>query len=246
MQDRYVGDVGDFGKLSLLRRLVSSPRQPLSLGVHWCMFPDESHNADGRHIAYLEDVAFRKLDPVVHATLHELVSQKRRSVAELAKSAIFEPGSRHFLSRLPMRDRAAERHEERRLWARAALDALRGCDLVFLDPDNGIEAASVPPTSPKAGKYVFWPEIEAFWQAGHSLVVYHHANRTAPVQQQVDHLRAKFHARLGVSASIHPLVYRRGSCRTFWVIAQAKHAPLVHAQVQTLLTGGWEKHFRMG
>src|SRR5829696_4979011 len=49
MQDRYVGDVGDFGKYGLLRTLGAG----LSLGVVWYLVPNESHNADGKHTSYL-------------------------------------------------------------------------------------------------------------------------------------------------------------------------------------------------
>ena len=49
MQNRYAGDVGDFGKLGLLRGLTSSQ---LDIGVNWYLTPDESHNANGKHIGY--------------------------------------------------------------------------------------------------------------------------------------------------------------------------------------------------
>src|SRR5262245_23607340 len=55
MQDRYVADIGDFGKYGLLRALVS-PRgtsKSLTLAILWYLVPDESHNNDGRHITYL-------------------------------------------------------------------------------------------------------------------------------------------------------------------------------------------------
>lgn len=51
MQNRYVGDIGDFGKLGLLRQLSKTG---LSVGVNWYLTPDETHNGDGRHIGYLE------------------------------------------------------------------------------------------------------------------------------------------------------------------------------------------------
>ena len=50
MQNRYVGDIGDFGKLGLLRALSS---KGLSIGVNWYLTTDESHNGDGRHVDYL-------------------------------------------------------------------------------------------------------------------------------------------------------------------------------------------------
>ena len=51
MQDRYAGDVGDFGKLALLRALAPGRR----LRVCWyrCSGAGET-NDDGRHVDYLE------------------------------------------------------------------------------------------------------------------------------------------------------------------------------------------------
>src|ERR1035441_1110889 len=61
MQDRYAGDVGDFGKLGLLRHLCgrASPHThpTLAPGVIWYRVADETHNGDGRHISYLKKSA---------------------------------------------------------------------------------------------------------------------------------------------------------------------------------------------
>ena len=47
MQDRYAGDVGDFGKLGMLRCIENSG---LCVGVNWYLVGNESHNNDGKHI----------------------------------------------------------------------------------------------------------------------------------------------------------------------------------------------------
>lgn len=72
MQNRYVGDIGDFGKYHLLKSLCSGndDKGDLSLGVVWYLVPDENHNEDGKHIRYLEQSAsnlarFRKGDPLL-------------------------------------------------------------------------------------------------------------------------------------------------------------------------------------
>ena len=46
MQDRYAGDIGDFGKIGLLRALRS---QGLSVAVNWYLVEvmDSEKNADG-------------------------------------------------------------------------------------------------------------------------------------------------------------------------------------------------------
>ena len=47
MQDRYTGDIGDYGKLGMLRYLAAAgPR----VGVNWYRTPDEDHNEDGKFI----------------------------------------------------------------------------------------------------------------------------------------------------------------------------------------------------
>ena len=72
MQNRYVGDIGDYLKLGILRAL--SPGY--HLGVAWWLFPDEAHNGDGRHIGYLESsrpMAALRPRPVRHARKHRLI-----------------------------------------------------------------------------------------------------------------------------------------------------------------------------
>ena len=59
MQNRYTGDIGDFGKLGLLRALQASG---LTVGVNWYLVPDENHNSDGRHVQYLENADYCQLD----------------------------------------------------------------------------------------------------------------------------------------------------------------------------------------
>lgn len=52
MQNRYAGDVGDFGKYGLLRCLCGEPPL-LSLGVVWYLVSDEQCDQDAKHTRYL-------------------------------------------------------------------------------------------------------------------------------------------------------------------------------------------------
>jgi len=58
MQNRYVGDIGDFGKYHLLKILSQGNGLDnggnLVLGVVWYLVPNENHNGDGKHIRYLQ------------------------------------------------------------------------------------------------------------------------------------------------------------------------------------------------
>ena len=64
MQDRYAGDIGDFGKYGLLRALCG---EALRLGVLWYAFEGDRKRApnDGKRIDYLDppDEQLRECDP---------------------------------------------------------------------------------------------------------------------------------------------------------------------------------------
>ena len=80
MQNRYAGDIGDYGKLGLLRSLS---RTGLRIGVNWYLTPDEDHNGDGRHTAYLRDDSYRSFDEDLWRKLREIANSDQRSVAAL-------------------------------------------------------------------------------------------------------------------------------------------------------------------
>jgi hypothetical protein len=67
-----------------------------------------------------------------------------------------------------------------------ALAATADCDLIFADPDNGIRCVGHPAPAhrTKAVKHAYLDELAAFAGHGQSLIVYHHADRSAAVDQQ--------------------------------------------------------------
>ncbi|MCP5056895.1 MAG: hypothetical protein GY937_09255 [bacterium] len=67
--------------------------------------------------------------------------------------------------------------DERSAWFSALLERSSMADLVFLDPDNGIEVASKPVGRKGSSKYVRWSEIDQLFESGCSLVVYQHYPR---------------------------------------------------------------------
>jgi hypothetical protein len=247
MQNRYVGDVGDYGKYALLRALCQ-PAPEIALAVIWCLFPDESHNNDGRHISYLRDKRFVQLDPDLHEKLAHIVFRERRSLSEVEKSGCL-PVSTVFCSE-PIsathivQDGASERRRYRAEWLSDCLHRTRNCDLAFFDPDNGLEIASVAKHQPKAGKYIYWDELVPFWRRGNSLLIYHHLNRTESASNQVEMLARRCTTEL-YGANPVPLVFRRGSSRVFWLIHHVD--PLgceLQRRARDMLNSGWSRHFQ--
>jgi hypothetical protein len=249
MQDRYVGDVGDFGKYGLLRRLCnSSDDLSVRLGVVWCRFPDERHNEDGKHISYLRMRDFVGLDPGLLSALCELVNSNARSIESLTAAGILPPQTTFYDAFLAppasqMLSRS-ERLRHRSAWVDGCFTLMADCDLVFFDPDNGIEVSSIAKHHPLAGKYIYWDELARFWDRGQTLLVYQHLNRTKSAAGQIDGLRARIRATLRGS-SVRPLVFRRGSCRVFWLVHHNDNlGHTLEDRARDMLRDRWSKHFR--
>jgi hypothetical protein len=71
----------------------------------------------------------------------------------------------------------AQRRQARHEWFARMKDSLMGTDLVFVDPDNGLEPAGYRPSSAKAGKSVLLSELHELARPQRCLVVYHHQSR---------------------------------------------------------------------
>jgi hypothetical protein len=184
MQNRYVGDIGDFVKLGLLRAL--SPGY--QLGIVWYMVADEAHNGDGRHIDYLDDrkrrdgEKWRWLDPALFDNLHRIVDDGERSVAALErelKQKLLLSDCQFVSEPLPLPRVYAERNNARVRWLERALKTIDVCNLVFLDPDNGLQPENFSTTRKKAIKSVSFDDLASYTKQGRTLIIYHHQSRRA-------------------------------------------------------------------
>jgi hypothetical protein len=246
MQDRYVGDVGDFGKYALLRRLCGrSGEQIVRLGVVWCLFAEQESTNDGRHISYLYSPKYVALDDQLLNSLRILVKSGCRRVSSIATAGIL-PAETVFFD-APVSGGASgriDRIRRRLAWLEDCVRLTDRCELTFFDPDNGMEVQSIPKHHPKAGKYIFWDELIPFWQRGNALLIYHHLNRTAPAAKQVQALATGFRIKFS-DGIIIPLVFRRGSSRVFWLLHRGDRLGIVlEKRANKLLSGGWSQHFR--
>jgi hypothetical protein len=169
MQDRYVGDIGDYLKIGILRALSPGYR----LGVAWWLYPNEDHNKDGRHIDYLKQPErWRHYDPKLFDALGEIVSSGQRGVRVLEAANIL-PGTIFANDVIPQRKQAREE------WFASTQSTLEGTNLVFVDPDNGLEPDGHSHGSGKSGKSILLSELSDLARPGRCLLVYHHQTRRA-------------------------------------------------------------------
>ena len=171
MQNRYVGDIGDYVKLAILRCLA----RDRFLGVAWWLFPDEAHNRDGRHREYLERPdEWRRFDSELFDALLKINAGERPNVGSIESAGLFAKAA--FASdEIPCSAKPyALRQAARLQWLANVTKQLKDCDLLFIDPDNGIAPRGLRKTRRKAGKSVFIDEIAALRETKRSILVYHH------------------------------------------------------------------------
>jgi hypothetical protein len=169
MKNQYCGDINDYRMYGLLRVLQSEWDGRLL--VAWMLTPDDGSRDGGRR-SYLEHPdSWMRYDPELFAGLADLLRAAPAPAVSLIERSALLPRTAYYSAIVP--DSAAERDA----WRAGLLSAARGADLVFLDPDNGIEVRSKPVGRRGSSKYVAWREIRDLWDAGCSILIYQHFGR---------------------------------------------------------------------
>jgi len=166
MKDQYFGDVNDFRKYCLLR-VLASPNN-LRLGVCWMLTAPDGRT-DGKFLAYLGQAKnYRDRDPAVFDWLAQVIGQENdRRTARIEASLIL--GLALFQSRL-----LTDARREREAYFVECAEKFAGCDVVFFDPDNGLEIKSVPRGRRDSCKFLYWQELSSTFASGASVLIYQH------------------------------------------------------------------------
>lgn len=88
MKNQYVGDIGDFGKYSMLRAFIDAG---IKVGVNGYLTEDDGSN-DGKFTDYLNKGVMRRYCPEVFDALKSIAKNKDKSVFDIEKSGIL-PGT---------------------------------------------------------------------------------------------------------------------------------------------------------
>ncbi|MBL8064424.1 MAG: hypothetical protein JNM34_01065 [Chthonomonadaceae bacterium] len=211
MQDRYAGDVGDFSKFQLLRAVSRMSGAPL--GLSWYLFPDEEHNSDGRHLAYLDKLEYKASEPELIQALSQIPKQGR-SVTNLERAGILPDTTLFFTEQIPRKGGS-----ERASWFDRSRQALSSAQVIMADPDNGFVPPSVTPGSSKYGKYIVDGEVADLLEISPLVIVYHHFCRTGTHQAQTRELIYRCDKRLDCRPPL-ALRFRPYSPRLYVLLAK--------------------------
>ncbi len=169
MKEQYFGDENDYRKYALLRVLARAGA--LTIGVCWMLTPPDGR-ADGNKNGYLKDPKrWHHYDPHLFDFLHSVLREGGVERLQAIERSCLLVGATFVNAVVP--DAAGPRIK----YFQDSLHSLRSSQLVFFDPDNGIEVSSKPKGRKDSSKFVFLDEIAATYAAGCSILIYQHFSR---------------------------------------------------------------------
>jgi hypothetical protein len=179
MQVRQIGGVGDYGKFALLRHLMKDRR----LAVCWYLTGESGETKDSeRHFEYLKRPdEFRNFAPEVFDHLVEF---------DGGRGALIDPLTELHMSRILgnavfLRQEVPRRASSRQQWLDVLVDSVRGTNLVFLDPDCGIQGKRL------TTGHVALAEIAALRRPDRALIIGHQqSGRRSEVKFLADQMRS--------------------------------------------------------
>ena len=160
MQNRYAGDIGDFGKFGLWKAVE---QQGLSVGVNW-YFTSPGQREVSR------DDGNKPIDEI-YAGCDEILFSELRRIFEMPDRSIQELENRKLLRNAVYYQEPVKIGAARQQWHTEALETLACADVIFLDPDNGLITRKTGKASQYAVKYIMDDEIRAYLESGKAVIL---------------------------------------------------------------------------
>ena len=234
MKNQYAGDIGDYTKLGILRHLENAD---FSIGLNWYLTPDElAHSktfTDGKHIDFLKCECDTP-DIFLHCALKRIGLSNNRSITRLERAKLFKNAL--FWNKIL-------EGKERNKWHFEALKKLCKQDIVFLDPDNGLEVKSTKPTSKNGNKYTTYQEVADYYKNGSSVIVYNHRDRK-PENEYIKRLTKFKYIPETANAKLFYLRAFRYSVRDYLFIVHERHFSCLETAIDDFLATEWCRYLK--
>jgi 16S rRNA G966 N2-methylase RsmD len=180
MQNRYVGDIGDYSKFVLINNLFNDKK----VGIIWYLYPNEG-NGDGKFRNY-EKYNLKDKEIVEIMKKFSKIEEDKRNIQEL-ENELKNNGFNYFNECIDKDCNSffsnyKKREDYRKKWFKKALEQVKDCDVVFADPDNGTQIKVYSEKTHakqkiKNGKYIFFDEIDKLLENHKIVVIYQHLIR---------------------------------------------------------------------
>lgn len=244
MQDKYVGDVGDFGKYILLNELCKNSPKGIKLGINWYRVKGDKSNKINDKLTrynymrngYKNAQKYKDCSEELYFKLKNLVMihgriNERRSIEAIESAEILPKETIFYSSCLPDPSEVdtANREPCRCEWFKKSLKKFENghVDIIFLDPDTGIQPnQDMPKKDKEAIHYVFKDEIEQYYRLGKSLIIYNHKDRKS--SRDYNQKIRNGMSFIKDSNDIKVMRFRKFSVRDYIFLIQKEHKDLIN------------------
>jgi len=229
VKHQYFGDIHDYRKYGLLRLLARIGG--LRIGLAWMLTPDD-YRADGGKIDYLTSPdRWRRADPDLFDFLSGTVAKgSPRNLSTFENASLIPQAVYHS-------DLLGDKHAERTTYMDSMISRFSELDMVFFDPDNGLEVRSRPMGRKGSSKYLAISEATKVFGAGKSLLIFQHfgrVKREAYIPAQME--------RLGLATGAAKIVALATPNVLFLFVLHWEHAVAVDHSLR-ILSERWPGQF---
>jgi hypothetical protein len=235
VQNRFIGDIGDFGKYGML---ICIGKAGYRIGVNWYL-TDNGEDSAGNLTDYLQEdnPAYLICDEDLYKQLYNIVYiLKDRSVKRIEQSSLLPENTVYYSANLK-----SEKNYRTR-WFQDSLIHLSQCPILFLDPDNNILLNNTGyKYDPEGSLYTFPSEIEAYYRQGQSIIVYNHLNRDPKFFRRFDFLKT---VPVFEGARVFLLRFNRKQVRYYLFLLRPEHSLAIEKMVDQMLEGPWGKKWK--
>ncbi len=209
MKNQYFGDINDYRKYGLIRILANDGI--IRTGVCWMLTPDDTR-ADGKFTEYLaEPKKYREFDPGLYDFLGQCLKANLRDIHEISGSDKF-PNAIFYN---PILEDDVARREQ---YFSSMFKLFQDADLIFFDPDNGLEIKSRSLGQKDSSKYLYWFEVAECYEAGHSILIYQHF-----IRENRDDFISKKLRKIHIETGSKNIISLQTPHVVFFLVPQDKH-----------------------
>ncbi len=235
MKNQYVGDIGDYGKYGLLRFLAN---QGIKIGVNWYLSEDDG-TTDGKFTAYLRVPSERVYDPELFDALQQITNHPDKTIKMIEQAGII-PKADFYSALLKSSSLEIDKRElSRRLWFNNSTLLLKDNELIFADPDNGINYRKSA-REKDSEKYILPEEIADYYNSGHNVVFYCHKGRRKQEAWELAKVQIREYIR---DAQILAVTCHRGTQRSYIFVLHPDCYLKYKQLLMEFLGSAWKRMF---
>jgi len=169
MKNQYIGDINDYVKYGLILSIAEIFSKKI-LFV-WMLTKDDE-SLYGGQTTYLKSEKYRGYNPGLFDVLKDIVKSNIRNNTEITaieENELFKKYKFEFIH-----DIIEDNKKSREDYFKRVYESVEKNDIIFFDPDNGLEVKSHKKGNKNSSKYVYWDEVKEVYRRKKNLLIYQH------------------------------------------------------------------------